>query len=182
MNELKRSRTNAWAWSSLAVGCLVAVGSWLGVGCLLPDVSVKIDAAQGKTSPDDGDDDGAAASKDGGARNATGGRDASAGGKRDASSTTSPDAGKTPTSTGGRDGGGSSSLPTIRCPSNLVCTSDVSFVLGALDPNVKADTLVCAQSGVIPMPVSCKSDDECESARLTSAKCTGGYCIQACVE
>jgi hypothetical protein len=64
----------------------------------------------------------------------------------------------------------------------MVCTADISVVLSALDPNVKADTAVCAQSGLLPMPVSCKSDTECKSARLTSAKCTGSYCIQACIK
>jgi len=118
----------------------------------LSDEEVK--AAEDNAKGADGDEknDGTTASKDGGI-----GKDAgSDGGKRDAST----DAGKITTSSS-RDGGGSSSLPTIKCPSNLVCTSDVSFVLGALDPNVKADTLVCAQGGLLPMPVSCKSDDEC---------------------
>lgn len=161
----------------------VVLGATLFAACAeggLSDEELK--AAQGNVTSDDGDDDeddGTTASKDGGAGKDAG--RASDGGKRDPS-TTSADAGKTSTSTGGRDGGGSSSLPTIKCPSNLVCTADVSFVLSALDPNVKADTLVCAQSGLLPMPVSCKSDDECKSARLTSGTCKGSYCIQACVK
>ncbi|MEY4512440.1 MAG: hypothetical protein RLZZ450_4562 [Pseudomonadota bacterium] len=142
----------------------------------------EVNAAQDDAKGDDGDDEGTTASKDGGVRKDAGpskdaGR-ASDGGRSGAAST---DAGKTTTSTSSRDGGGST-LPTIKCPSNLVCTSDISIILGALDPNVKADTLVCAQSGLLPMPVSCKSDDECKSARLTSGKCTGSYCIQACVK
>jgi hypothetical protein len=158
--------------------CATLLGACAEGGLSDEELNAAQDDAKG--DDDDGDDDdGTTASKDGGA-----GKDAgtsSDGGKRDASSAASNDAGKTTTSTKG-DGGSSSSLPTIKCPSNLVCTSDVSFVLSALDPNVKSDTLVCAQSGLLPMPVSCKSDDECKSARLTSGKCTGSYCIQACTK
>lgn len=164
-----RAALRRWGTSALCATLLAACAE----GGLSDE---ELNAAQGNvTNDDDGDDDedGTTATKDAGAGNG-----AADGGKRDASSSASTDAGRTT----GRDGGGSSSLPTIKCPSNLVCTSDVSFVLSALDPNVKADTLVCAQSGLLPMPVSCKSDDECKSARLTSGTCKGSYCIQACVK
>jgi hypothetical protein len=146
-------------------------------------------ATQGDADDDDADDDDVDADddaddegSDGGDKKDSGaGKDAGAtSGGRDASSSTKGDAGKASSSGSGDAGAGS--LPTIKCPSNLVCTSDISIVLSALDPNVTADTPVCAQSGLLPMPVSCKSDDECKSARLITAKCTGSYCIQACTK
>jgi len=146
----------------------------------------EVSAARGSSDDGDDEDDG---SESTGSTDA--GKDASSaaasrtdsGAKKDAGTTSgsgsSSDAGRPATS---RTDAGAGALPTIKCPSNMVCTADISVVLSALDPNVKADTAVCAQSGLIPMPMSCKSDDECKSARLTSGTCKGSYCIQACVK
>jgi hypothetical protein len=163
--------------------CLYAA---LPAGCAAGGVSdAELAAARGDAADDEGSD--ATGSKDAGkgARSAAGGEGGDGGSKKDAATTSLSGSGGD--SNAGRPSpsradAGASSLPTIKCPSNLVCTADISVVLSALDPNVKADTAVCAQSGLLPMPVSCKSDTECKSARLTSAKCTGSYCIQACVK
>lgn len=169
-----------FCWRQLVASSLCGV---LLVGCAAGGLS---DEEANAPESDEADDSssGAAASKDAGkdaGKNAPGAT-ADAGAGKDAGSST-PSAGRdASSSSAGRSDAGAGSLPTIKCPSNLVCTSDISLILGALDPNVKSDTTVCAQSGLLPMPVSCKSDDECKSARLTSAKCTGSYCIQACTK
>jgi hypothetical protein len=77
-----------------------------------------------------------------------------------------------------RDGG---SAAAIKCPSPLICTSDISSILALLDPSVPMDAKLCAQKGsLIPMAVTCSSTDECKNARLTTGTCSGGNCIQPC--
>ena len=88
-----------------------------------------------------------------------------------------------PSSSGsGSDAGTSAaSAASIKCPSPMVCTNSIATILSALDPTVKANESLCAESGgLIPMAVSCQTVDECKSARLTSSTCSGGYCLQRC--
>jgi hypothetical protein len=176
-----------FGFRQLVASSLVAV---LGVGCAAGGLSdAELAAVQGNVGDDDDDGSRVTGSKDAGknaAKDASSTSDSetgSAGGKKDGGSASAggSDAGRASTS---RTDASASTLPTIKCPSNMVCTTNIVVlaVLGGLDPNVKSDTAVCAQEGTIPMAVSCKSDTECKSARLTSAKCTGSYCIQACIK
>ena len=97
--------------------------------------------------------------------------------KRDAGSSAARDSG-TSAASSSKDGG---SAAAIKCPSPLICTSDISSILALLDPSVPMDAKLCAQKGsLIPMAVTCSSTDECKNARLTTATCSGGNCIQPC--
>ena len=99
-------------------------------------------------------------------------RDAGSGAARDSS---------TSNASGGKDAGSAGGAAAIKCPSPLICTNAISSILSLLDPSVQTDANLCAQKGsLIPMAVTCSSTDECKNARLTTATCSGGNCVQPC--
>jgi len=99
------------------------------------------------------------------------------------SSTGSKDSG-TGTSTGSKDAGtstGGGTAAAIKCPSPLICTDQTSLILSAFGTGVQSTDKLCANTGsVLPSGISCTTDDACKGARLTTASCKGGYCIQPC--
>jgi hypothetical protein len=105
----------------------------------------------------------------------------STGGKRDAGTGTGTGTGsgtKTDAGTGTSTGGLGAA---IKCPTSMACNTSLAAILSFLDPTITATTNLCVLTGsVLPSAPSCTTDTECKSARLTTAKCSAGSCIQPC--
>jgi hypothetical protein len=166
-------RTSCLAWRRLVALSLLGA---LAAGCAQSGVLDEELDGDG-LDEDDGDarrDAGKAGGRDAGGRSSDEDDDA----RSDAGASSRRDAG----SSKPRDAGAGSSLPSITCPSSMICTSDVSLFLSFVAPTVTAGTALCAQSGVLPMLVRCQTTDECEAADLPSSTCSSGVCIQACTK